>query len=94
MPGGRVFAQGRQHRIDSRTSVVYAAAALRCHRILRERSYDAHAGTDAKHVRAHDGVPLGASTHRYGERNFLSDRERDVLTGIGKGFNMSKWQMR
>lgn len=37
---------------------------------------------------AHDGVPLGASTAPLsGERNFLSDRERDVLTGIGKGFS-------
>ncbi|HPV23827.1 MAG TPA: response regulator transcription factor [Casimicrobium sp.] len=37
---------------------------------------------------AHEGVPLGASTAPLsGERNFLSDRERDVLTGIGKGFS-------
>jgi DNA-binding NarL/FixJ family response regulator len=37
---------------------------------------------------AHDGAPLGASTAPLsGERNFLSDRERDVLTGIGKGFS-------
>ena len=36
---------------------------------------------------AHEGVPLGTSTAPLSGERFLSDRERDVLTGIGKGFS-------
>ena len=54
-------------------------------RTLIRRTRVAHAPNMATEQ---TGGPLAASTEPLsGERNFLSDRERDVLTGIGKGFS-------
>jgi DNA-binding NarL/FixJ family response regulator len=54
-------------------------------RTLIRRTREAHAPNMAAEQ---TGAPLAASAAPHsGERNFLSDRERDVLTGIGKGFS-------